>query len=375
MARTKNGPQPYFKSARNCWYVVLPKPGGGREDVRLDPDKEKAFAEWHKIMAGRRDTPKSDGFSKSTDSPTATVRQLIGQFLKWGEANSTQGTQDHYKFYLAGKRGFAGFVSPKLRVADLRPHHVDQFVTKHWPDKPVNLPQAVKRPFNWAVEQGYLTANPLTGLAMPVRVGRGGDPDAYVSPDEFAAILKLMKSQALKDYCTFMYETGCRAEEINIIQTSWYKRGPRPKVVIPVELTKSFRLKKAPKPRLVYLNKVANDIAARYAAAYPVGELFRNGRGKPWTANAVDCGFKRLAKKHGRKICATMFRHSFITNSLMNGLNPVLVAKLVGHSSLKMIMEVYEHLEAEGQIAQGALEQATRKPTPAPESDSAQSEE
>ncbi len=77
MARTKHGPKPYWKESRQSWYVLLPKPGGGRIDIKLGADKDAAFAEFYRIMAKRADgTP-------GAISGSATVRELIAQFLVW----------------------------------------------------------------------------------------------------------------------------------------------------------------------------------------------------------------------------------------------------------------------------------------------------
>jgi site-specific recombinase XerD len=39
-----------------------------------------------------------------------------------------------------------------------------------------------------------------------------------------------------------------------------------------------------------------------------------------------------------------LFRHSFVTEQLRRGMTPSLVAQIVGHSSLAMIDQVYQHL-------------------------------
>jgi integrase len=48
----------------------------------------------------------------------------------------------------------------------------------------------------------------------------------------------------------------------------------------------------------------------------------------------------RIAKR----VYPHLFRHSFITEALRRGMNPLMVAKIVGHSSLVMIQRNYEHL-------------------------------
>jgi integrase len=39
-------------------------------------------------------------------------------------------------------------------------------------------------------------------------------------------------------------------------------------------------------------------------------------------------------------------RHSFITNGLRSGVSPLILAQVVGHTSMRMIEQVYSHLNA-----------------------------
>lgn len=47
-----------------------------------------------------------------------------------------------------------------------------------------------------------------------------------------------------------------------------------------------------------------------------------------------------------KPVHAHLLRHSFVTNALRGGMNPMLVAQVAGHSSLRMIEQVYSHLTA-----------------------------
>ena len=46
----------------------------------------------------------------------------------------------------------------------------------------------------------------------------------------------------------------------------------------------------------------------------------------------------------GRRVYPHLFRHSFVTEQLRRGMTPSLVARIVGHSSLAMVDQVYQHL-------------------------------
>lgn len=41
-----------------------------------------------------------------------------------------------------------------------------------------------------------------------------------------------------------------------------------------------------------------------------------------------------------------LLRHSFVTNALRAGINPLLLSQIAGHGSMRMIGQVYSHLNA-----------------------------
>ena len=79
------------------------------------------------------------------------------------------------------------------------------------------------------------------------------------------------------------------------------------------------------------------------------GPLFKSMRSPylPLQRRGVQKIVTELGNKLGRKVNPHLFRHSFITHQLRQGLNPFLLAKVVGHEDLSMIMRVYSHVQAE----------------------------
>jgi integrase/recombinase XerD len=71
------------------------------------------------------------------------------------------------------------------------------------------------------------------------------------------------------------------------------------------------------------------------------------------TASLHESGVLQMIRDVGarariaKRVYPHLFRHSFITEALRRGMNPLLVAKIVGHSSLAMIQRNYEHLVAD----------------------------
>jgi len=56
-----------------------------------------------------------------------------------------------------------------------------------------------------------------------------------------------------------------------------------------------------------------------------------------------------------KRVYTHLFRHSFFTNGLRGGMNSLVLAQVGGHSSLRMLQEVYSHLDVDD-----AYEQLTR---------------
>ena len=154
--------------------------------------------------------------------------------------------------------------------------------------------------------------------------------------------------------------------------------------------------------RIVYLTDPAWDITKRLMLSHPTGRLFRNTNTKPWTTDAVNCGFLRLQMRMGKEEMACRresisedairelipllkptktcrgrvvgktlaelreeakrkltysraaglvpryslyaLRHSWATNALQRGLDGLTVAVLMGHEDPSTLAKVYQHL-------------------------------
>ncbi|MEO8897972.1 MAG: tyrosine-type recombinase/integrase [Candidatus Dormibacter sp.] len=71
-----------------------------------------------------------------------------------------------------------------------------------------------------------------------------------------------------------------------------------------------------------------------------------NGRIAPLETSGVLQMIRDIAERAqvAKRVYPHLFRHSFITEALRRGMNPLMVAKIVGHTSLVMIQRNYEHL-------------------------------
>ncbi|MGH7722090.1 MAG: tyrosine-type recombinase/integrase [Candidatus Dormibacteria bacterium] len=71
-----------------------------------------------------------------------------------------------------------------------------------------------------------------------------------------------------------------------------------------------------------------------------------SGDYEPLTRSGVLKLVRGAAERAGikKRVHTHLLRHSFITNALRAGMNPIILAKISGHSSLRMIDQVYSHL-------------------------------
>lgn len=73
----------------------------------------------------------------------------------------------------------------------------------------------------------------------------------------------------------------------------------------------------------------------------------RTGEYEPLAKNGVEHWLSNLGRDvlgENRRVYPHLFRHSFVTEQLRRGMQPMLVAQIVGHSSLEMVDRVYQHL-------------------------------
>lgn len=304
-------PKPWFWKARKEYYVTI----RGKQH-RLGPNKKEAYKRFHELMS-----------KPERVIASGTVAELIEKFMDWTETNRPKS----YEWYKKRIDKFYAVIAP-LRVSSIRPYHVQQELDKHdWSEAfKAGCVTAVKRVFNWSVEQGYIDHSPLQGLKKPAPSHR----EQTISQTEFDEALKCVPNQNFKDIAGFIWYTGCRPEEA---------------VKITPEMVDSSRIilprpeaKKKKRPRVIYLCDEAKEIVERNIGNSPT--LFLNTKGNPWTAYAIACTWGRIQKKTGKRYCSYALRHSYITHKLKTGTDTVTLAHLVGHEDTSMISKVYGHV-------------------------------
>jgi len=306
----------YWKK-RKEWYIEI---DGVRH--RLGPDKKEAELKFHTLKADP--APKVN---------IGSLEELFVRFVLFCKANRSEQTTRWYKDFLTSFQE----TFPNLGFRELKPHHVQEWIDgkEGWSDSTKRgAIVSVQRAFNWALRNGLISRNPIAFMQKP----EGGRRERIISPVDYKKILSEVKDVEFQEYLETVWETGARPQEIRKV-TAAHIDLSNARWIFPVSQAKGKR-----KPRVVYLSELALEITKRLMEKNPEGPIFRNRCGKPWTASATNCRFRRLKEKLGEKFCVYLFRHTRTTKALEAGLSTETVRELMGHQNARMLEKHYSHL-------------------------------
>jgi integrase len=301
--------------------------------------------------------------ARSAENCNARIADIIDGFLTWSKVHRSPETCRNHLWYGQKFSEHIGY----LKATELRPNHLTQWVDSHaWGQTTQrNARRSVYRAFAWAVEEGLLTSNPLAGMKCPAALTR----QRAMTDAEFRSLLRGSRHD-FKVLLFALMMSGCRPKEATSL--TW-NQVHQDRWVLPQH--KTFH--KTHKPRVIYLTKPLQRLMTvlrrrgdqRGAAN---AHVFLNAYGRPWTRNAIRLRIERLKRKlHlADDLCCYMTRHAFGTAAVLNGVDVMTVAQLMGHTSLEMIQRVYVHLADKHDHLNQAAERATRplaapKPSPA----------
>lgn len=348
--------KPWYRRQTRCWYVELV---GGKQlklgkDARVyDRVPRKWPAEideaWHQVMASHGELPPDEDLR---------IGDVVRAFLRTSERENKPQTVAWYRVFL---EDFAGR-NPRLRASRIRQGDVDKwlFADRKRPWGQTTRRSAItilKRCLNWAVKAGTLAENPVRHMERPPVKRRERTLDAA----ERQSILGLFpEGDPFRDFLVALQESGCRpgevmkvvAKDVNLELGIWVLHGK----------TSDTTGRK----RVIYLTPILLELTRELVRRYPVGPIFRNADGNPWTSQAVNCRFRRkrvrkTAPIDGR-ITAYTYRHTFTTDALVNGVPIATVSELLGHSSTQMVSQHYSHLSERTAHLREQAERATKRP-------------
>jgi integrase len=335
-------PRPWHRKDRGYFVTI-----NGKQH-NLGKKQQEAWRKYHRLMAGREDLGEDP-----------EVRKVIARYLDWSKSNHAEGTHNFYRIY---GESFVAWISPDLRMSGLRKDHVLKWADTKFP-KVTSSPstrhgavRAVQRAFNWAVEDaGIIRTNPIGKIKKDKPTRR----ETYIAVDQYHRVLGAIKDDAFRDIVEILRHTGCRPEEARKITSKEFNREKRC-----WELPAGFTAK-TKKARSIPLNDHAYGLCCKWADRHPDGPMFLNRRGDPWRKQALVDRCRRLRAKLGFEFVPYTFRHVFATDALENGVDPITVARIMGHANLDMLNEYYEHIQQRSEHVRKSVEKATAHLKPA----------
>lgn len=344
--------KPFYRKNRRCWYVLI----RGTEH-KLGSDREAAFKAFHLLM--------------STDAPVtinATVADLIERFLTWMKENRKKSTHEWYRNHCSS---FVKHVGRRLKVSDLKGYHVDGWLKVHGTNKSKVTTgsnagrstkntgrknsktylnggcRAIARAMNWAKKQGHITTSPIVGMERPAAKPR----TTVLTTEQWEELVALVDpSDPFRDLLVFLWETGVRPYEARMARADNFLPARR-QLVLDLKDSKGEEYQ-----RVIQLNARAFEIVSRLASE---GFIFKHKNGGGWAGRSLQCRFTKLSETLGFKVIPYAIRHSWITNALLRGVDPLTVGILAGHRDATMVLRVYNHLAQNQEFLAAKLRQAT----------------
>lgn len=292
-------PMPWYRADRDAWFVTI----HGRR-FNLGRDRADALKLFHELMANGGDDRRVHSIS---------LFSLFEQFLEWTQAQRAPAT---YEWYVDHLQLFVRHIKTDRPAKNLRPMDVIQWVAKHrgWSSTHQrNCIQAIKRTYRWAHRMGMIESNPIEYLEKP----SAGRRNQIVTVEQYRDLLTKLPSERFRNLIIAAWETGARPQEflavemrhIDLANSRW---------IFPA---KEAKVKK--RPRVIYLTEQVKQITAQYQTMNPNERLFQHSKKRPWDRHSVKCQFFRLEKMIGCKLSLYVFRHSFATRLLTEGVDPM----------------------------------------------------
>lgn len=279
------------------------------------------------------------------------LHDAAARFLAWADVNLSPRTVDVYRLYLQRFMAWAGDVP----LSRLSPALLTTWSTKFHPL------QAVQRLTAWCHrEERSIAVNPLERM----RKIATGQRRRVLSPIESAGLLRAADA-TFRVVLFALRESFARPQEIRAVtRANVSQAGGVPadepallagRAFFLIDEGKGFnRRSDQSGVRIIPISPRLGRLLVRlFRRPSPVGlPIFLDSRGRPWTANAVRCRFRRLrdaagfiADARGERVVAYTLRHTGATAAAAAGLRDWTLAEVLGHASTRTTAR-YVHLQA-----------------------------
>ena len=356
MARTA---RPWFRGQIGWWCAYI----DGRQ-IRLAKGKKnkgEANRKLQELLFGRGSNPAPG------ESAEPTVASIVETYLAYAEKRLGGRTMEERTHYLQAFAEAHGW----RKVGDCLPFHLTSWLDANPQWKSAwtvsSVVNIVQRPFNWAVQQRLIPANPFKGVSR-----RQGQPRRPMTDEEFQGLMRATAGRRsrttptpgarFRQVLVFLRYTGCRPGEL--CRLRWQDIDLDNAVIVLAE-HKTSRTQRVPRPRIVPLHPVVVKLLISIRRRRERGELvFLTHRRTPWNRSNLSLRLQRARQKAGIADEVKLYglRHGFGTRSILNGVDLKTLAQLMGHTTTRMT-ENYVHLAGQREHLAAAMRRANdRRP-------------
>lgn len=273
---------------------------------------------------------------------------------------------------------FRNYIAPALgkrQLSDMRPEHIQKLfndmIRKGYSRSTIGLTSVVlKGMFNQAVKNKIIRENPAALTTLPRE--RQKEEPRVMSREEQTLFLQYAKTSRYYDLYKLALFTGMRAGELRALQwsdvdfkksvihvngTLKYEKGngyfrDSPKTAtsqrdIPMLEGVSSLLKNRRKCQL----EQRLLLGERWEEAEGLeGLVFANEFGQPVSHDSLNVDIRKIVKRikeeksDFKHLTPHSLRHTFATRCIESGMEPNVLQKILGHSSLAMTMDLYAHV-------------------------------
>lgn len=222
-----------------------------------------------------------------------------------------------------------------------------------------------------AVRHQKVHINPVPYTEMPVSPSPYGTKDAFTE-NELTLLFERIENSSVRQICYLAVLTGMRIGEI--LALTWDDVDfDRREIYICHTLAyypeRGFYLDE-PKTRtsrrilplmedsteLLTKIRMSKSAEAEKSKDTPFSNLiFRTAHGRPFFSSNINKELRKAVKAlhevgilpEERRYSFHSFRHTFASQCLRSGMNPKILSALLGHSSIRVTLDVYTHVETE----------------------------
>ena len=277
-----------------------------------------------------------------------TVNELAERFLNWVLCHrGTKAHKERSRHLQRFRESFGDMLALELKGTHLEAFVVGLKAKRHALDYVQKHVISIGAMYRKRARKGWLPGGfqPFASVE-PIRLlPKTLTESALLTDAEIKALLSAAEADSfgpMGDMIRLYHATGARTHELIAVRAGEVQRVTRPLVLGHHKCTHTL---KEPRPRQVYLNETAFGIMARRCDGLPLDAyVFQKPSGGAFSNANIAERFQTVRKRAGVRSSITIysFRHLWISEMLMAGVDVLLVARMAG-TSVAMIERVYGH--------------------------------